>query len=276
MTDIDSGSVLEMRDESLADLLQEVNAKAQKPKLSLLLTFLGVGLGIVAIASIGVGGLPFLFCGLIGWLLGHWIDEQSRTAVVFYDLEAQLSSKYSVVVDAFDRLTCCERAWHVSASGAINDQTIRKRNAGASHLIERSEIRPQHTLPSVIKSNLDVPCLEVGKQKIFFMPDTVLVEDAGQFGAVAYADLQTEAWGSNFIEEGNVPTDAEIVGYTWKHPNKNGGPDRRFNDNYEIPICHYGAVGFKSISGLNEQVEFSNFDAVRPFVDAVNGMKETA
>ena len=31
---------------------------------------------------------------------------------------------------------------------------------------------------------------------------------------------------------------------------KNGGPDRRFKDNYEIPVCLYGELKIKSNSGM--------------------------
>jgi len=34
-----------------------------------------------------------------------------------------------------------------------------------------------------------------------------------------------------------VPSWCEPVGYTWQYMNKDGGPDRRYNDNQQIP--HY-------------------------------------
>jgi hypothetical protein len=50
-----------------------------------------------------------------------------------------------------------------------------------------------------------------------------------------------------------------------KYPSKSGGPDRRFKDNCQIPICRYEVVHFKSRSGVNELVEFSKIGVAQPF-----------
>jgi hypothetical protein len=65
-----------------------------------------------------------------------------------------------------------------------------------------------------------------------------------------------------------VPSDAVVVGQTWKHPNKNGGPDRRFRDNHMIPICRYEALHLRSASGLNELLEFSKSGVAAPLAAA--------
>jgi hypothetical protein len=91
-------------------------------------------------------------------------------------------------------------------------------------------------------------------------------------GAVSYADLQLRWQPSNFIEEGNVPADAQVVSHTWKHPNKKGGPDRRFANNYQIPICRYEALHFTSASGVNELVEFSRTGVTDPFCRALKSL----
>lgn len=42
--------------------------------------------------------------------------------------------------------------------------------------------------------------------------------------------------------------------------NKSGGPDRRFKNNRELPICLYGEIELRSESGLNTVLMFSNAD----------------
>ncbi|TIO57486.1 MAG: hypothetical protein E5X98_20230 [Mesorhizobium sp.] len=59
------------------------------------------------------------------------------------------------------------------------------------------------------------------------------------------------------------------MSYTWAHPNKNGGPDKRFRDNRQIPVCRYEALRFSSPSGLNELVEFSKTNVSQPFCQAL-------
>lgn len=66
-----------------------------------------------------------------------------------------------------------------------------------------------------------------------------------------------------------MPGDARVVDHTWKHPNKNGGPDRRFKDNRQIPICLYEAIHFTSSSGLNELVQVSKTGVTDGFADGV-------
>jgi hypothetical protein len=46
---------------------------------------------------------------------------------------------------------------------------------------------------------------------------------------------------SQFILE-QSPYDTKVIGLTWKHPNAHGGPDRRFKDNRQLPICEYGRM----------------------------------
>jgi hypothetical protein len=79
---------------------------------------------------------------------------------------------------------------------------------------------------------------------------------------------------SNFIEEGSVPADAKVIGYTWKHPNKKGGPDRRFSSNYRIPVCCYEAMHLTSDSGVNELLQFSRAGVTEPFARALRSLPE--
>jgi len=102
---------------------------------------------------------------------------------------------------------------------------------------------------------------------MFFMPDIVLVQDGSRVGAVNYSDLNVRWQDSRFIETERVPSDAKVVDHTWAHPNKSGGPDRRFKNNRQIPICLYEAMHFTSNNGVNELVEFSRTGVATAFVD---------
>ena len=55
-------------------------------------------------------------------------------------------------------------------------------------------------------------------------------------------DVSVEFGSTNFIETSAVPSDAKILSYTWKYMNKNGGPDKRYNDNYKIPLVNYAEL----------------------------------
>jgi hypothetical protein len=58
--------------------------------------------------------------------------------------------------------------------------------------------------------------------------------------------------------DGSAPQDAEVIGQTWLHPNRNGGPDKRFSYNKQIPICLHGVLSLTTDSGLNVILHSSN------------------
>lgn len=257
MREIDSGDVMEMRDETFGELLDEINNKNKQVKMSVAFCWLGIIVGLIVGLAFGGPGLILTFLGLPGWAIGRWLDSYRRSTVLFYDLEGDAEDAYERLTQGFDGLLGCAGKWHIAAGGAITNLTAWKRNAGASHLVKKSATTLSYLLPTVIKSNVTPPVLAVGAQRLFFMPDIILVQDRGQFGAVPYSELTLTWQDSRFIEDGWVPSDARVVGHTWKHPNKNGGPDRRFRDNRQIPICLYETIHLRSGSGLNELVEFS-------------------
>lgn len=96
---------------------------------------------------------------------------------------------------------------------------------------------------------------------LFFLPDVVLCWDGGTFGSIAYQDLRLTQSLTRFIEDGFVPADATIVDRTWRYVNKNGGPDRRFNNNAQLPIAQHGVLVLTSSKGLNIHLNTSNAQA---------------
>lgn len=127
----------------------------------------------------------------------------------------------------------------------------------------------------VLKSNITPPTMQVGKETLHFLPDVVLVLEGNKFGAVGYDKLSIRWQDSRHIEDESVPSDARIVDYTWMHPNKNGGPDRRFANNREIPICLYESFHLTSPNGLNELLQVSALGRVAPFAEAVQKLSQT-
>ena len=106
------------------------------------------------------------------------------------------------------------------------------------------------------------------------MPDRVLVFDTAGVGAISYDVLELEVTETQFVEEEAVPQDATVVGQTWKYVNKKGGPDRRFKDNREIPICAYEQLHFSSTTGLNEILQISRRGVAGGFRTALMSIRE--
>ncbi|MFE0014094.1 SH3 domain-containing protein [Mesorhizobium sp. NPDC059054] len=267
MTEIESGDVMHMRDASFSELLDEINSKARQTRMSAAFFWIALVVGVIAGLATGGPGLFLCVAALPAGAIGSWLDSYRRTTVLYYDLEGDAETAYARLVEGFDGLVGCAAKWHIEAGGAVQSLTAWKRNAGASHLVNRKGTTLAYNLPAIIKSNVTPPALHVGRQVMFFMPDIVLMQDGSRVGAVNYIDLNVRWQNSRFIETERVPRDAQIVDHTWKHPNKNGGPDRRFRDNRQIPICLYETMHLTSNSGVNELVEFSRTGLVAAFVD---------
>lgn len=273
MADIDSGSVLQMTDASSAELLRELN---QKRKLvSLLPGAIGLTVFLVLIAGAS-GGPPGLLAFIIASGLGLcWLasmkDDLRKTTVVFYELEPEVEKRYEELHSAFEQLCSCARIWHIEARGEVRD---RKYHAGASSLIRRRHVAIRKGTPLQVKTNIEVPLVPVGRQTLAFLPDRLLVFEPGAVGAVRYDALVLDVSPTRFIEEESVPGDATVVGHTWRYVNKKGGPDRRFKDNRELPICAYESLHFSSSSGLNELLHVSRRNTGSALVSALAGMRE--
>lgn len=103
---------------------------------------------------------------------------------------------------------------------------------------------------------------------IFIYPAFILVKQNDDIGVLGFKEVEFAFADLRFIEEEMVPRDAKQVGATWKKTNKDGGPDRRFKENYEIPIVLYGEFSFRSGTGLNESFIVSDYDATNAFAAA--------
>ena len=275
MREIESGDVMDMRDETSAEVLDEINARQSQTRLSVIFAVLCGIVGFVVGKAIGgAGPVVGVAAFLPGMLIGKWFDGYRRVSVLYYDLEQDAEAAYGRLVAAFETLTGCVGKWHVAAGGKIEDLTTWKRNAGASMLVDKKPTTLASTLPQVVRSNVTPPSIHVGRQMLYFMPDTVLVKDGNRYGAIGYGELRTQFAPSNFIETGQVPSDAQVVGHTWAHPNKSGGPDRRFRNNRQIPIFRYEALRLSSGSGLNELVEFSKTNVSQPFCHVISALAQ--
>jgi hypothetical protein len=280
MIEVQSGDVGGMRDATVAELVDDLNKKQAQIRLGVTAAICLAVLGSVALLQSSSGGQSAfavigsiaLVAALPAWAIGEWIDSYKRTAVLFYNLQGTAEVAYRKVTESFDALAYCHGKWHITSGGAVQDLTTWKRNAGAAHLIDRKTAHLAYILPKVLRSNVTPPTITLGGRTLYFLPEIMLVKHGGRFGAVSYDDLQIRDQTSRFIEGGPPPADAQVVGSTWKHPNKSGGPDRRFRDNRQLPICLYDVMHLSSSSGVNELMEFSRTGVVHQFSTALHDL----
>lgn len=267
-----SGDVEAMEDAAFADLLMEIRGKEKQPRMALVLGALASGFCLLLTVVVGPAGLLGLLGAALAFAFGAWLDSFRRVVVLFYDLDDAPDSFYARLCAAFDGLSACRAMWRLDAGRSVNDLTTWKREAGASHLVKRSRTGVAFELPSIIRCNVVPPTLKLGGRTFHFLPDVVLVRDGTGVGAVGYDTLRISHQPANFIETDGVPSDAVVSHHTWEHPNKSGGPDRRFRSNRQLPVCRYEALHLGSATGVNELLEFSKLGVVQPFADAVRAV----
>ncbi len=187
-------------------------------------------------------GIEFL-CGaflLLGpTVLVHRKNREKRTTQLVYDLSETAQAQQSDLNEAFEQLSTSRALWRVDSQAAISDW---KRNAGAAYNVKREQIGVRRAVPPRVESNVVPVCIDLGKLRMFFLPDQVLYWQRGTFASIEYKDLTFEAGSTRFIEDQVQTPDSRQVGSTWRYVRKDGGPDRRFNNNRQLPIMLYGVV----------------------------------
>jgi hypothetical protein len=253
-TEIESGSVSQMVDSSSVVLLNEIDSKSKKPLIwPWILGFSICLVGIVAAMKWPI----WIYCLLlptcaVGVVWAVYADRLRKTVVLFYELEPHIEQAFQSLHNAFDSLRSCSRMWHIESRGNVTTTYDRKVNAGASAVVKRQPIVPNAGSPPYFQCNISIPMLPAGRQRLYFLPDRILVWDTNGVGAVGFEQLDVSCGEQRFIEDDGVPSDTRVVDKTWRYVNKKGGPDKRFNNNREIPIVIYDAIMLTSKSGLHE------------------------
>ena len=189
--------------------------------------------------------------------------------MLFYNLDATSEQAFLSVVNGLTQLATSAKKWRVDATGRVLDK---KYHAGASNIVQRKNLALGIGSFSKVRCNLDVPYIVAGANILYFCPDRVFVVTGRRVAAVPYADLHLREGSTQFVEDEAVPSDAVIVGRTWRYVNKSGGPDRRFKDNRELPVARYDELALTSASGLNELFQFSKSGVVRAFCHSTRNL----
>jgi hypothetical protein len=165
------------------------------------------------------------------------IDKGRFEMVLHYDMDDQFKQVYDQFNAHFKNFAGSARIWQYVNARQTNDY---KRTGGAGKLINRVPVRSistdQAPLP-YFSTNVAIPCLKLNNLEFYFLPERLLVKRGKTFAAVFYKNLRIDGFTTRFIEDESVPRDAKIVDQTWRYVNKQGGPDRRFNNNRQIPVC---------------------------------------
>lgn len=264
-TKYDTASSQKLAPQSRKKLLKKLNDSYKSFRVDYLCCICFCILAYIAFQSSQVAGISTIVAGIIVTTLVAYWEAKRRTIHIIYDFENDNASSFKKIISAFNFLALNVSSWSLLDSKNISGTHESKLNAGAGNLVNKSDAQIGTGNPPWVETNITVPTLKTRGQTLYMMPDGILVYDDRGVGFVEYDDVSINANTTRFIEE-RPPSDAKVVDKTWLHPNKNGGPDRRFSSNHEIPICLYGELKIKSSSGMFIYLMTSKHDAPSNFM----------
>jgi hypothetical protein len=187
--------------------------------------------------------------------LKEWL-QVSRASIVF-SMNESSDQSYQSLVAAFTRAAECAVVWDVTAQEKVDS----KERSAAARAITRIPItRGLKQSPWVVSEHV---ALSLGNQNghpLFIYPGFLLVDGGEEKGPalISFPDLRVDFRVTRFLEEEKLPKDAIVLGHTWAKVNKDGKKDKRFANNYQIPIAAYGELKLTSLTGLHEVFQFSD------------------
>lgn len=255
-------------------IVDEINSKRRKGKLlpvavvlSLILLLIGVAVNMPNWAI--VFGSMLLLTVI---LAVHNREEKAKSTVLFYELSQDMMGIYTQFFTTSNSLSKCLAVWNLVSTGKPVDP---KYNAGANSRFGRTKTSVRKSAPPYIQTNVEVFCLDHAGKSIYFFPDQILVFNENNVSSLPYSALKIEKATINFVETDIVPNDAKIVGKTWSYVNKSGGPDKRFKDNQELPLCQYEILRMNNAVGFSEEFMLSKCGVVDEFIESISKLRKS-
>jgi hypothetical protein len=199
------------------------------------------------------------------------LEQQFKLSKIstYIEIDGEQAALYYRLRDEFAALSDCAAIWDVKtrqATDRFHERTT------ANVRLGRERVRFGLGSCDLIEWEQRVPHLQNAKGgDIYLYPGFILYRAAREaFSLIEYHDAPGNVTSVSFQEEDGVPSDSQVIGQTWAKANKDGSRDRRFANNYQIPIARYGAVVLKSDHGLWEEFQFSNVQKLVNFANALN------
>ena len=263
-TKIESNLVQSDQNE-LITKLNDAHNKNRRYKTIKILACVGAVISLCYISESWFALIPFLGC-----IIWFCLLPKKASIDVEYNFAENDSqcNKYNDLLRGLEVLTSNEKLCEITS---IQTNADYKKQAGANNLISTSAEVKVGKKMKCIETNIEYKTLKIQNKEIVFLPDIILVYQEKNWKSINYTDVEVAYADSRFIEEGVVPSDTEILTYNWQYMNKNGGPDKRFANNRQIPVCAYGQIGIESKNGLKIIIMGSNRNKTKKFYDAMAG-----
>jgi hypothetical protein len=183
-----------------------------------------------------------------------------------------IKKKYEQLQNSFKNLGTSHKIWDIT--GAHFQDRVAARSS-ADTLINRRDARIGFKSLPIITSNYEALYFQNRNgADLYFYPTFILMHTNDQnFAIIGLDELHVKFSSVRFTETGTVPRDSKVIRKTWAKVNKNGTPDKRFKNNYQIPVVEYGRLNFSSAKVINEEYQISNFEFTKEFAHAFHEYK---
>ncbi len=276
---ISSNSVTNLSSNSLDDLKNtfhecyteraELTKEIKKTKFELLLFQLLYGVSLILIVGFFIKWFKENVSERKSYISD--LDDQYEKCVVDIDIDIDQNTENQFIslTNKYRELSTCSKIWDLISSSSQNSRVTRS-NADAA--VQRQQITFGSNTINIIQSRFKpLYFANANGGDLYFYPGFIFYfESDVRFALIDLRDLDLSFINLQFMEQEAVPTDATIAKHTWAKSNADGSPDRRFKNNYQIPVCQYGRIDLKTTSGLNESYMFSNFEKTRSFANTLH------
>jgi hypothetical protein len=187
------------------------------------------------------------------------LQEQLRLTTLATEIavDPEQAEPYHRMRDEFAALSECQKIWNVLTEQVI-DRIVERSTANMA--ITRDPVTFSLGSCDLIQWEQKVPHLpnRTGGD-MYVYPGFVLYRASKQaFALIDLRDVSLRVVPTQFTEAQTVPPDTQVVGQTWVKSNKDGSPDRRFQNNNQLPVVNYSLLLFTSPDGLDVRYLCSN------------------
>ncbi|MHA7610428.1 DUF4236 domain-containing protein [Elizabethkingia meningoseptica] len=194
------------------------------------------------------------------------IQEQIKRCFVNIDIEfeEEIKQKFDQVYSTFKNLMVSQKIWDITSA---HYQDAVKARSSVNTLVKKRLVKFSLRPLPYIKMNYDALYFQnANGADLYFYPGfIVMFSNKDNFAVIGINEINLDHNYVRFTETGVIPSDTKIIDRTWAKVNKNGTRDKRFKGNYQIPVVRYGEIRLKTSTGLNEEYEFSNYEATYAF-----------
>ncbi len=246
------------------EVLSQVNARVtQLPQAPII-----VALTVFAVpAVVFFDSLTALYIAAVGLLIAYLFhngDLHKRTSFLSYRLTDEAARQYALMQTAFQSLAKANCTWQVRQETSVAQL---KKNAGDSSTVVRSPAHVTSGAPPWIKTNVTIWAIDLGKSKLYFFPDRLLLWDSRRYQAISYDSLGVGFAPTRYVEDGKPPLDSEVVDRAWRYMTEKGEADERYISNTQFPVVVYGSLLFGTQNRLIVHLYVSNAPAAAKFAE---------